>query len=69
MDKIHCFGDSHRAVFKNQSKIICHNVGAGTAYNLTNENSKTGAGNKIFKKINELDATREAILLVFGEID
>ena len=69
VDRIHCFGDSHRAVFKNQKKIICHNVGAGTAYNLTNERSKTGAGRKIFEKIKDIDSDKEALLLVFGEID
>jgi tetratricopeptide (TPR) repeat protein len=66
---IHCFGDSHRSVFNNLDHIICHNVGSGTAYNLISTNSSTGAGNKILKAVSELNPDRDAILLVFGEID
>ena len=66
---IHCFGDSHRAVFSNLTPIKCHNVGAGTAYNLGNFKSTSGAGARIKNVIDRLDPKKNAILLVFGEID
>ena len=66
---LHCFGDSHRSVFNNLPHVTCYNVGAGTAYNLGNANSSTGAGNKILQTLASLDPSRDALLLVFGEID
>ena len=66
---IHCFGDSHRSIFNNLSRVSCYNVGAGTAYNLNNKSSSTGAGNKIHRALENLNQSRDAILLVFGEID
>ena len=66
---LHCFGDSHRSVFNNLDGITCYNVGAGTAYNLINTNSSTGAGNKITRIVSQLDSKNDALLLVFGEID
>ena len=67
--QIHCFGDSHRSVFNNLAKITCHNVGAGTAYNLVSTKSTTGAGSKILNAVTKLRPESDAILLVFGEID
>ena len=66
---IHCFGDSHRAVFLNLENIFCHNVGAGTAYNLINKESSTGAGVRIFKHLESMNPEEDAVLMVFGEID
>jgi len=69
ISSIHCFGDSHRSVFNNLNGIICHNVGAGTAFNLINKTSSTGAGAKILRTIEQLQPKESALLLVFGEID
>jgi tetratricopeptide (TPR) repeat protein len=66
---IHVFGDSHRSVFQNLEHVTCHNVGAGTAYNLIATNSTTGAGSKILKIAKHLNPKEDCILLVFGEID
>lgn len=66
---IHCFGDSHRSVFNNLNGIVCHNVGAGTAFNLINKTSSTGAGTKILRAVQQLAPKESALLLVFGEID
>jgi len=67
--ELHVFGDSHRAVFNDLDQVTCHNIGAGTAYNLISTNSSTGAGNKILKKAKTLHPSNDALLLVFGEID
>jgi Tfp pilus assembly protein PilF len=67
--EIHVFGDSHRSVFSHLEDVRCHNVGAGTAYNLVVTTSSTGAGNKILAITRELDSQSACILLVFGEID
>lgn len=66
---LHCFGDSHRSVFNNLKNITCHNVGAGTAYNLINNGSTTGAGSKILRRIESLNPKIDGIILTFGEID
>jgi Flp pilus assembly protein TadD len=68
-ESIHVFGDSHRSVFNGLNNVICHNVGAGTAYNLIAQKSSTGAGSKILRKLKMLTPEKHVVLLVFGEID
>ncbi len=66
---LHCFGDSHRSVFNNISKIRCYNVGQGTAYNLLEEKSSSGAGSKIINILKTLSPNKDSIILTFAEID
>ena len=67
--KVHCFGDSHRALFLGLDSVVCHNIGAATAYNLVTEKSTTGAGRRILEICRDLDTSEMVVLLAFGEID
>ena len=67
--KFVCFGDSHRSVFNNIKNVECFNVGSGTAYNLINNESKTGAGKKVKGILLKEDPENTIVILAFGEID
>ena len=68
-EEFKCFGDSHRSVFNNIEGIVCYNVGSGTAYNLGNNQSTSGAGKRIHAMTNNIDPKRCGLIMAFGEID
>jgi len=66
---IYVIGDSHSGVFKGRLGFMVRHVGSGTMYNLNKPKSSTGSNAKLFQVLKRLDPKKDAVLLVFGEID
>lgn len=66
---VHVIGDSHTKPFEFQGGFIAHHIGQATAHNLIKENNTSNSREILFKVISGINAKRDVLLLVFGEID
>jgi lysophospholipase L1-like esterase len=66
---VHFIGDSHTDPYRMEKRMITHHVGRGTAHNLKDENSSSGSGTQLWKVLGGINKKRDAVGLVFGEID
>jgi tetratricopeptide (TPR) repeat protein len=69
VEKVVCFGDSHVGVFGDIPGFEVVHVGAATAHNLATAASKTNARQKILTHLECLDASSNAVMVCFGEVD
>ncbi len=65
----HVIGDSHSWAFKRHRSFIVHNIGPATAYNLASPGSTVRSYEKLFRIIDRMNTKRDAVIMVFGEID
>jgi hypothetical protein len=66
---IHVIGDSHVTPFEFQNGFIAHHIGQATAHNLIKENNTSNSREILLKVVSNINPKRDALLLVFGEID
>lgn len=66
---VHFIGDSHTDPYRMEKRMITHHVGRGTAHNLRDGDSSSGSGRQLWKVLGGIDRKRDAVGLVFGEID
>lgn len=66
---IHVIGDSHTQAFFFQRPFIVHYIGASTAYNIDEGTSTRKTKNKLGRIVSKIDAEKDILMLVFGEID
>lgn len=66
---VHLIGDSHTSAYNFGRGVIVHHVGQATAHNLWAEKSSTDSRKIFLKVLRGINAKRDAVGLVFGEID
>jgi hypothetical protein len=66
---IHVIGDSHVKPFEFQGSFVAHHIGQATAYNLIKENNTSNSREIFLRVVSGINAKRDVLLLVFGEID
>lgn len=66
---VHVIGDSHTHVLKDEWPFVPHHLGAATAYNLVSSTSSTESLDGLQRALRRVNARRDVVLLVFGEID
>lgn len=67
--KILSFGDSHGYIFSSNESIEHKHVNAGTAYQINNRKSTSGANYNILNSLKGYEPKNTIIILTFGEID
>jgi len=62
-------GDSHTSAYNFGRGVVVHHVGQATAHNLWAEESSTDSRKIFMRVLQGIDAKRDVVGLVFGEID